>query len=73
MNRSTAGQFFQVGERNLQRGTGGNRPKAVVAIDRNPWFDRPVKPSIAVAHNLKTWYKKCLEPYFGLVPQAGIS
>ena len=29
----------------------GNRPIAVVAIDRNRCFDRPVNPSVAVVHN----------------------
>ena len=33
MNRSTAGGFFQVGERYLLRHTGSNRPETVV---RNP-------------------------------------
>jgi len=49
MNRSTAGQFFQVGERNLQRCTGGNRPKAAESLCRlgrqlytpsSPWVFR---------------------------------
>ena len=34
MNRSTAGGFFRVGERNLLRFTGGNRPKATESLCR---------------------------------------